>query len=869
MSLDDLDRAVELRRQQAATAGGGSGGEQHTSASASTASITNTNGNGKRTADNDNHDPESNFLASQAETSYLLLSHSSTGGTSSLAESSDYQRTGRWTDEETALVDCLIQGFDLGQFAIPEGMRLNDFLRDLLLCKSSRLTKKMKHARLSSRCYELLPTATTTSTTTTTTAAPLPHPGSGGVNPRVLSALEDEFLKSIASPPSRLELKFNFCKIWRSALSNLCVQVASPLLVPDDWIASLEIMEKKAIEAEEAIRTARRHRMGLALKTDLRSTQSGVYFSGVSVQQQRRDASAATAKRPRETTATAAAVASVALTPSAPNGINLQHHHHHHPPAYVEVPSSASVQYSEDGDAEFISNMLDLTHPSHSGGGISHRHRSDSFDDFSKVFQELSGDSTTATHHHLRNNCGPFLEAIAMLIETHNLPFEHVDVWVPSADPSSALMSNNAVGGPESKLRLYHAGYATRHDLDPVLTRQLDEYGEYSTKFSFAMGVGLPGRVFEVGGHSWERRIDQANPKLFERAGGARVYGIKTGLGISVSTNVIGRMVVALYSTRDLEEDERVVQLCTQEFAKFSPEPKWTLVVEMGPTPVPPVLPLPESDPMALAAAAAAATAPTTTERDTALTTFTSASGIDHYHHHHHYSSDQQALHQKLPPQENFQLLPSSSAGGAASSSSVSSSPDPGMDCRIAMLLGDHIPLSDGPVNDPSVHGTALTSVSDFMSLRLMLLRAPSRRTEQENDMIEIIKKSYDGYSMDHRRTPKQIAYLLVTDWVYLNGKTDPINAIGGAADQKLPALGGAAGDTSTYQSHVMEAGALPAGNVAPMRMPPSFAGEPRNAVRRGSSFDLVLTSNSHPSGPAMAVPESHNIVDDNSEGNS
>lgn len=53
-------------------------------------------------------------------------------------------RTGRWSHEETVYVERIIQLFDGGCFALPNGIKLNELLRDLLLCKSSRLTKKMK-----------------------------------------------------------------------------------------------------------------------------------------------------------------------------------------------------------------------------------------------------------------------------------------------------------------------------------------------------------------------------------------------------------------------------------------------------------------------------------------------------------------------------------------------------------------------------------------------------------------------------------------------------------------------------------------------------------------------------------------------------
>jgi hypothetical protein len=73
-------------------------------------------------------------------------------------------------------------------------MKLSDFLGEVLLCKSSRLTKKMKNAKLSVRSYEF--------------RYPLP-----GLDVQMLSTLEQKFLQSITSEPSRLELRFNLTRL--------------------------------------------------------------------------------------------------------------------------------------------------------------------------------------------------------------------------------------------------------------------------------------------------------------------------------------------------------------------------------------------------------------------------------------------------------------------------------------------------------------------------------------------------------------------------------------------------------------------------------------------------------------------------------
>jgi hypothetical protein len=494
--------------------------------------------------------------------------------------------------------------------------------------------------------------------------------------------------------------------------------------------------------------------------------------------------------------------------------------------------------------------MLELETPQ-----LGLRSKTSSFEDFSKVLGDLASDPVAGS---VKNNCGPFLDAIMTVVETHNLPFEHVDVWVPSADPSSAFAGS---GDFKKSIRLYHAGCVTRHDLDPVMTQQLEEYGDYSTKFSFAVGSGLPGRVFQAGGHSWERRIDEADPKIFERAGGARVYGVKTGLGIGLDTNVIGRMVVALYSVLDLEEDCDVVQLCKKEFSKLSPEPKWTLVVEMGPS--------------------NHEVAPTQVlgrEKHSS----TSATVVDHYHHSTQTVNFTESMHPPLstatlPCHPSQSRADSSTSHHSHGSGSTSLGPpnEASVECQIAMLLGDHIPLGEQPATTSSTPGIPTPSVADFMSLRLLLLRSPERRSEEENELVEIIKRSYVGYSTDQRRTGKQVAWLLAADWSYLNGGRSRSFSLETSeeAEKKPRAQSSDEGSAgSAYQSFQMAPTLVSSSGGCPPRQPTLFQGDAcgfnPGRTERGSSFDIVMTDMIPRSSAALRSAHNICIVDDNSEEN-
>jgi len=659
LALDDLDRAVALRRAAAS--------------------------------------PSEEFHVMEAEATYLQHLSSGSGSTSTTthvsATDNERQRTGRWTAEEIAFVDCLVDSFNRGILPIPHGVRLNDFLGGMLMCKGSRLTKKMKNARLSSRSYELSRQPTTTE------------------HGAMLSSLQDKFVMSIVNEATRLELRFHLTKIWRTHFSNFCLQANSPVLDANDWINSLEVMESRAAQAEETVRQARRRRMGLALKTDTRNEQDGVFFGGIPMQNALGQA--------RATGASSSNLSTVTKSSGA-----------------TTMPDELS--YMGDGaDNEIISQILNIGNDSSKAG-----FGSDPVE-FSNMFTDLL-DATPAesSSQLLSNNCGSFLDEIVGFIEKHDLPFQHVDVWVPSESPSSAT----------GELRLYHAGHATRRDLPTSRFHQLYEYGTYSTKFSFANGVGLPGRVYMHNRASWERNLDTADPKLFERAGGANVYEIKTGLGLPVKTKAIGRIVLVLYSSEDLNEDRGIIQDCLKCMQSYSPEPMWKLVVEMADS-------TSKSSPVLQASAGGLI------HNDYAQP---SASG--------HVANPTPGVyrpfavaHDSSPPMHG-QVGNNPETASTPVTPKIESYDVQEEEHRIATLLGDHAPLSEMSLEGETTSGGMDPSqlLPCFMSLRLLLLRSANRRTAAECEKLDVIMRSYRNYSQDKRRTDKDLAFLLVQDWFYL-----------------------------------------------------------------------------------------------------
>jgi bHLH-MYC and R2R3-MYB transcription factors N-terminal len=627
-----------------------------------------------------------------AESSYLLLSTNRSACLPSGAER-EQQRTGRWTDEEIVLVDYLVMAFDQGLLSLPHGIKLNEFLGDLLICKSSRLTKKMKNAKLSTRSFAL---------------GSLPQDRQN-IDHRHLSALQEKFLQSITSEPTQLELRFNITKQWRTHFSNLCVQVGYPYLDGREWAASLEEMERRATNAEELIRKNRRVRMGLALQTDGGSAaSSNVFIGGVQADVVSSQAGPSPSIDPPE--------------PLAPRRL------------------SNSDDGSEEGDEDMFS-LLEAFDSGMDGPeepqakrartrtlsedifADSRKQRAYS-EDFESVLRGLIDTQSEAVPDQPRNTsapavtrppnhtCGPFLDAITMFMEARNLPFQHADVWVPSFLPRETKGPSKAVD--TEQLRLFHAGYATRGDLDDDLAHSLHEFGIYSDNFSFEPGHGLPGRVYSAGEIAWECGIDEADPKKFERAGGAKVYGVKTAVGIPLSTPLVGRIVVAMYSKYYIHEDMNLAKECAAELMKYSPEPKWKLVIEMNNEPQ--KYSSRDSKPQAKAVAASA-------------------------------------------------LAPTQGVGCSSPSGTPVASIDH-EEQRIVTLLGEHMPLSDNSTGEAT--SSSAENLQYFLSMRLLLLRPAGRRTARENEMIDILKSSFRAYAKDNRRGGAELAGLLAKDWICL-----------------------------------------------------------------------------------------------------
>ena len=386
------------------------------------------------------------------------------------------RRTGRWTNEEMLYCDKLMAKFSSGEIPIPDGIKLNEFLGNMLKSKQSRLTKKMKNAKLSSKTFKRL---------------------TGYINPveaREFSELEESFFRGIADHQERAEMKFHMQKEWREQFSRVCAAIGQPLDV-DAWLSSVEDMDRRASKAKDAARMAKRKlMMGVALATDSRNPEKGLYI---------------------EKTASEARV----------------------------VHSTGAGSVVKDVEEEMLNMLAE-----------------------DRAIVDVNGKASLL-------HSGPFLANVTSYLQRHRVPFEHIDVWVPSFVAGSEAN--------KSTCRLCYAGSATVNKLiegDGTTSRALTSeerfnlfaFGDYSQKFSFDVGCGLPGRVYESGRPTWEQSVGIAPHKHFERCGGATQWGLKTVVGIPIASPNVGRVVVALYSCFDRPKDEDLVGRLSEEFTKVS-----------------------------------------------------------------------------------------------------------------------------------------------------------------------------------------------------------------------------------------------------------------------------------------------------------
>lgn len=393
------------------------------------------------------------------------------------------RRTGRWTNEEMALCDRLMDKFSVGELPVSEGIKLNEFLGNMLKSKQSRLTKKMKNAKLSTKLFQR-------------SSGYLSHEDA-----RHFSEVEDCFFQSILDHQERSEIKFHMQKEWREQFSRVCAAIGQPLDA-DAWLNSVEEMDRRASQARDAARMTRRKlMMGVAMHADSKNMPSGVFIDKTE----------------------------------------------------ADLRFVGAVEGATADDKDIEKEMLNLLSNDSTFGAI------------------LDTNEQSSLLH-----SAPFLAKVTSYMHRHNVPFEHVDLWVPSFVPEESPDSPDG-----TTCRLCYAGNSTtdnvvidngnsKRQLTPDEQFNIYSFGDYSQKFSFNIGSGLPGRVYESGRPIWELSVDKAPHHLFERCGGAHQWGIKSVVGIPIASPNVGRIVVVLYSLEDRVKDEDLVVRLSDELTRVS-----------------------------------------------------------------------------------------------------------------------------------------------------------------------------------------------------------------------------------------------------------------------------------------------------------
>eukprot|EP00903_Cladosiphon_okamuranus_P019592 g18019.t1 len=133
-------------------------------------------------------------------------------------------------------------------------------------------------------------------------------------------------------------------------------------------------------------------------------------------------------------------------------------------------------------------------------------------------------------------NNHPFEDFIANFLD--QVPFEAVDVWVPLCDRDQE----------GSEVVLFHAGYFTN-------VKELEEWGHYSTNFSFRQGQGIPGRVFGSNQSEFHENVAKLDLSMFLRLNGARKIGIGTSFALPVVSRWGVTFVIVFYSRDTIQLD--------------------------------------------------------------------------------------------------------------------------------------------------------------------------------------------------------------------------------------------------------------------------------------------------------------------------
>lgn len=113
------------------------------------------------------------------------------------------------------------------------------------------------------------------------------------------------------------------------------------------------------------------------------------------------------------------------------------------------------------------------------------------------------------------------------------------EAWVPSADGSVLECSPAWYSKSES----------------------LESFRRASETFTFAPGIGIPGRVWVSKQPEWRRDVSLESESVYLRSDLAREFGLKAGLGIPLLTTAGVLAVLVFYMFESQDEDQQLIEL--------------------------------------------------------------------------------------------------------------------------------------------------------------------------------------------------------------------------------------------------------------------------------------------------------------------
>ncbi len=144
--------------------------------------------------------------------------------------------------------------------------------------------------------------------------------------------------------------------------------------------------------------------------------------------------------------------------------------------------------------------------------------------------------------------CRDFDEALAVILRTvcQTKGWNYGEAWIPCSKKTVLECSSAWYG---------HTDGLSRGDLP-----RLDKFRRLSKEFTFAPGIGLPGRVWSSQLPEWQQDVSQESEITFRRGQIAMNCGLRAGLGIPLLVNEQMLAVLVFFKFESCKEDIRLVE---------------------------------------------------------------------------------------------------------------------------------------------------------------------------------------------------------------------------------------------------------------------------------------------------------------------